>query len=57
MAQEISERLPIGMVDPKRRVLISDVHKDYVTIEKYSRETDGEVTLFVGGVKPGGGNP
>lgn len=51
------ERLPIGMRDPARRVMTSDVHNDYSTIEKYSRETNGEYTRFRGGVKPGGGNP
>lgn len=54
MSQEI---LPPGMRDPARRTLSSPALKDYATIEKYSRETNGEYTRFIGGVKVGGGNP
>ena len=51
------DRLPAGMLNPARRILKSPIHNDFATIEKYSRETNGEVSIFVGGMKPGGGNP
>lgn len=52
-----TDRPPAGMSNPARRILKSPIHNDFATLEKYSRETNGEYSLFMGGVKPGGGNP
>jgi mannose-6-phosphate isomerase-like protein (cupin superfamily) len=48
---------PPGMRDPARRNLSNHTFKDYLTVEKYSCETNGEYTRFSGGVRVGGGNP
>ena len=49
-------RIPPGITDDSRRRIWTPVAKDWVTFEKYGRETGGEYTLLTVSVAPGGAN-
>ena len=58
MSRNEGERaLPPGVRNPERRNISNVALNDYMTIEKYSCETNGEYTRLSGGVRVGGGNP
>ena len=49
-------QVPPGMTNESRRRIWTPVAKDWVTFEKYGRETNGEYTLLTVSVAPSGGN-